>query len=502
MIAAALALAVVAVWINSLGGAFVLDDLAHIVHSPWLDRLWPPDWARTGREDVLRPVLMLTFALNVAAGGRSPAGFHVVNVAIHLAATLLLFDLVRRTLRLAAVRERCRLDPDRAARAVALLWAVHPAHTESVTYIYQRAESLVGMCHLLVLWLAVRAFEQPGRRRWPILATLACAIGMGVKESMAVVPVAVALYDRGFLFGSWREALRRRRMLWAGLGAAWIPLAWLVPPHEMYTAARSGPGDPVAYALTSPGVILHYLDLAVRPAGIVLEEDWRLAAGVREALPAIAGLGAVIAAAAVAARRLPGLGPVALWAVLVLLPTTSVIPLRDPAAVRRMYLPLAALSVFVVVLGAGLLRRAVARWSLPPGWAGRLAVGWVLVIAALLGWQTVQRNRVYRSPVALYADVVAKRPRSIRGHQNLAWALAVDGRFDDAIAHTRRTLDLDPAYGEGWFNLGVYLRQTGRTTEAIAAYRKALALNPEDYRAATNLNALLREREARTRFPQ
>ncbi len=499
MIVAGLCAAVIAVWANSFGGAFVLDDLTHIVDHPGMDRLWPPDWARNGPVDLLRPVLMLTFALNVATGGRTPPGFHAVNLAVHLAATLLLFDLVRRTFARPVLRDRCRLDPARAAGAVALLWAVHPLQTESVTYIYQRAESLTGMLHLLVLNLAVRVHGQPGRIPLKAAAWLACAAGCGVKESMAVVPLAVAWYDRTFLFPSWRAALRERAALWAGLGLSWLVLLALLPAPEMYT--RPGPGlpDVVSYALTQPGVLLHYLALAFRPVGLVLEEDRRLVSGVTEALPAIAGLLAVIAAAALAARRWPGLGGVAIWAALVLAPTSSVFPLRDPAVEHRMYLPLAAVIVFTVVAaGAGLRWFATVR-RLPPAWAGRAALGLVLAAAAGLGLLTIRRNALYRSPVLLYADVVAHRPDSVRGHQNLAWALADDGRIDDAIAHTRRTLELRPDYAEGWFNLGVYLRRAGRTGDAIAAYRTALALRPDDVRAGVNLRNLLREREARSR---
>ena len=98
MIPAGLVIAVVAVWITSLGGAFVLDDLAHLVDNPALDQLWPPDWIRHGPASAFRPVLMFTFSLNVAVSGRSPVGFHVLNLVIHLAATLVLFGLVRRTL--------------------------------------------------------------------------------------------------------------------------------------------------------------------------------------------------------------------------------------------------------------------------------------------------------------------------------------------------------------------------------------------------------------------
>ncbi len=107
------------------------------------------------------------------------------------------------------------------AAAVALIWALHPLQTESVTYIVQRVESLMGLCYLLTLYAVIRGASSERPWPWYAACVAACAVGMGVKEVIATAPVIVLLYDRAFLSGSFRKAFRRRGALYLGLAATW-----------------------------------------------------------------------------------------------------------------------------------------------------------------------------------------------------------------------------------------------------------------------------------------
>jgi hypothetical protein len=137
---------------NSWRGVFIFDDQQSIGDNPTIQHLTalgtvlsPPGDGATVQG---RPVLNLSFAVNYAMGGLNVIGYHAVNLAIHLGACLALFGLVRRTVK-----------SDGIAFSVALLWAVHPLQTESVTYIVQRAESLASLFYLLTLYGFVRAVE-------------------------------------------------------------------------------------------------------------------------------------------------------------------------------------------------------------------------------------------------------------------------------------------------------------------------------------------------------
>jgi len=241
---------VLAYW-NSFDGVFLYDDIESIRDNPHIRQLWPlseamslPLWGGGMSLDG-RPLLSLSLALNHALLGPEPWGYHLVNLLIHIAAGLLLFGIVRRTLGLPRFRERYAASPgshgdphpgplpegegvSRAtwlAFAIAAIWLVHPLQTESVTYIVQRAESLMGMLFLLTVYCAIRGFtinpcaaapkdwrppDSPslgGRQsfgaasRWYLASILACALGMGVKEVMFSAPLVVLLYDYVFISG-------------------------------------------------------------------------------------------------------------------------------------------------------------------------------------------------------------------------------------------------------------------------------------------------------------
>ncbi len=167
---------------------------------------------------------------------RNVWGYHAFNLAIHLAAALTLFGVIRRTLLSPGMRDHFGQAAIPLAFAVALLWVVHPLQTESVTYIVQRVESLMGLFYLLTLYCAIRAWDasEASSRLWVFAAIVACALGMGSKEVMVSAPLIVVLWDAMFATspgasgrGPW-ASFRRRWPLYAGLASTWLILALLV----------------------------------------------------------------------------------------------------------------------------------------------------------------------------------------------------------------------------------------------------------------------------------
>ena len=298
---------------NSLSVPFLFDDKTNILENARFQQLWP-------LEDVLRdttrPVTDLSFAINYALGGPSVRGYHVVNLAVHLLAALVLFGLVFRTLR----RFDSRPEHGQRARwqafAVALLWLLHPLQTESVTYIVQRAEALMGLCFLLTLYCVARGAESPHGKGGYLLAVIACALGMWSKPVMVAAPLVALLYDRAFLARSWREVWRERWALHAGLAATWLLLVVAPSGHETYeTTAGFGVKlfSSGSYMLTQLGVIAHYLRLAVWPAGLVFDYSWLPVTSFEEVLLPSLLIGALIAATIWVWRRHPALGFVGAW---------------------------------------------------------------------------------------------------------------------------------------------------------------------------------------------
>jgi len=217
----------VAAYHNSFGGLFFLDDKLRILNNPEIRQLWPP-WTVMAHSS--RPLVQLSLAINYALGALDVWGYHAFNLGVHLLAGLTLFGVVRRMLESSRLRPRYGRAAPWLAGSVAVVWTVHPLQTESVTYIIQRAESLMGLFLLLTLYCGIRGACSPHPRVWYLAAIVACGLGMGCKEVMVAAPLVMLLYDRVFLAGSFTEILRRRWMFCIGLAATWLvnrlPFAW------------------------------------------------------------------------------------------------------------------------------------------------------------------------------------------------------------------------------------------------------------------------------------
>src|ERR1019366_1035198 len=283
------------------------------------------------------------------------------------------------------------------ALMVAGLWAVHPLNTEAVTYVSERAESLMGLFYMTTLYFFVRGEESQRPAGWYVLSVIACLLGALTKEVIATAPLVVLLYDRTFCAGSFAGAWKPRWRYYLGLAAAWPLLAYL----SLGTGQRGvGFGNGVgwwSYALTSCRSVVLYLKLSVWPHPLVFDYGTAVVSRPGEVAPYALVLAALLLFSAVALRRWPAAGFACAWFFVILAPTSSVIPLAfQPTAEHRAYLPLLA----VVCLGVLCLYR----------WLGRRGAVLLAALAVLLGWLSFQRNKVYRSELALWSDTVVKQP--------------------------------------------------------------------------------------------
>jgi len=530
-------LAAIAAYHNSLAGPFVLDDDAAIAGNPTIRHLWPI-WTvlsppREGETVSGRPLLNLTLAINYAHSGLNVRGYHATNLAIHIAAALLLFGILRRTFLMPALRDRFGSAVLLLALASTLLWTVHPLQAESVTYVVQRAESLMGLFYLLTLYCVIRgaaAGTVPGEERgarnegrgrgsegviqanitsgekgdcpprpipwlWYAAAVLACLLGMATKEVMVTAPLVVLLYDRTFLAGSFGNTLRQRWGLYAGFAATWVLSAYLVLSTGLiFRQSELLAPDRFSYARSQPGVILHYLQLSFWPRPLCLVADLPAASRLGEILPAAMAVGLLLAATVWGLMGRKACGFLGAWFFLILAPTSSIFPLRDLAYEHRMYLPLAAVAVLVVAGGYHLwdrlpppagsgTRATITRWAAPAVVSGAALVA--------LGCATLARNAQYQSQLTIWQDSVEKRPASSTAHNNLGIALASEGRTAEAIEHYQEALRLNPANAQAHNNLGLALGRLGRFDEAVAHYRDLLRLKPDNVQAHNSLAAFL-----------
>ncbi len=514
-----LALAAGLVYANSLRGVFIFDDQSGIVRNEtirdlhrWRDVLTPP--CDEGQTVGGRPLLNLTFAINYAFDQLDVRGYHVLNLLIHVLAGWVLLGVLRRTVL------RCNAGWTEStalgfAFSVVLLWSLHPLQTAAVTYVSQRAESLSSLFILVVLYCFIRSLENHAARSWLWLGVAAGWAGVATKETAAMAPLLVLVYDRCFVSESWWQALRRHGRLYAGLAAAWVLSIALL----LSTAGRGGTagfGTEIAwwqYALTQCVAIPHYLRLALWPAPLVLDYGTEIVTSPGKLFLPTLVLLTLMAGTGWAWRRGWRCTAFAGTAFFFLLaPSSSVIPIASQTmAEHRMYLPLAAV---VALFTAGL-------WRMAKGWGLVVA----LVVACALGAVTVQRNFTYRSARELWSDIVAKRPGNARGwcglglvlyrsgeaaearahfleslrlepnyplaHFYLARSFADAGQPEEAERHFLETIRLAPKFADVYFYYGNFLSQHREYSRAVQQYETAIQLRPTYGEAETNLGVLL-----------
>jgi tetratricopeptide (TPR) repeat protein len=478
--AVALGLVALAIYANSFSAPFVFDDLPAIRDNPTIRTLaggfFPP--AGSGLPVSGRPLVNFSLAVNFAISGTEVWSYHLVNLAIHLAAALALFGLVRRTL----LRHGYGGPALALAFFSALLWLAHPLATEAVTYTVERTESLMALFYLLTLYAFARSVEPAASRGWPWLAVGACALGMVSKEVMVSAPLLVLLYDRTFVSGGFGPALRKRAIFYSGLAATWLLLGLLV----LATTGRGGTAgftteiSVADYARTQGVAIARYLALSVWPRPLVFDYGTDVVRDLTVIAPCALLVGALAGATIFALRRWPAIGFLGVAFFAVLAPSSSVVPIATQTiAEHRMYLPLAAV-VTLIVLGG--YRWLGARSYLP-----------FAIAAACLAFGTVLRNADYRSAEAIWRDTVAKHPQNARAQCGLADALFAADRVDEALPFYAEAIRLRPDYAEARVNFGSALLARNRAAEAISELEAALRLEPTWAKAHHNLaNALLR----------
>ncbi len=282
----AIAAAAAVVYGPAIGAPFLFDDGDTVVNNCSIVRLLPliGDSAHPGplnppidSSTAGRPLVNLSLALNYQFSHLNSAGYQLVNLVLHVLTALLLMAIVERTLGLEYFEGRFDRAKGLLAFSAALVWALHPLQTETVIYVTQRTELMVGFFYLATVYCSLRCWaaeDAAARNPWLGLAIAACLAGMACKEVMVSAPVIVLLFERTFLTGSFRKAWRKSKPLYMGLSLGWILLFYL-----NYSAPRSDSagfhlGVPAyVWWFTQAKVLLMYLKLAVWPWPLAIHYD-------------------------------------------------------------------------------------------------------------------------------------------------------------------------------------------------------------------------------------
>jgi tetratricopeptide (TPR) repeat protein len=508
--AVALGTLVCLVYSRSVGAPFIFDDAGSVLQNRSIVQLWPlvgdanrpgplkpPPFGSTSG----RPLVNLSLALNYHWGRLDPIGYHVFNIFVHLASTLLLWAIVRRTLRLESFGGRYDRTSGPLALTVAALWALHPLATEAVVYVTQRTELMMALFYLATMYASLRywtAASRAVRLAWLMLALAACAAGMASKEVMVSAPLVVLLFERTFIADTFRNCWRRSWPLYLGLAATWGVLFVLNFGGPRGDTAGFHLGVPlVAWWCTQAKFFWMYLKLAVWPWPLVIHYELPQLASFGDAWPHVVAAVAVVVATMALVWRRNAAGFLAACVLLILVPTHVVPITTETAAERRMYLPLAAIMTLVVVGGYALMRRLSQQGEQDAshstrGRSARLAsVIAVLVLLVVYSLLTSRRLAEYSNPLELWQGVVAVQPHNHVAQHNLAVGYAAAAQNAEAVQHFREALRSKPDFLEARYGLGLTLASSGELEEGIQHLEQAVRLKPDAVKIRNNLGVLL-----------
>ena len=492
-IAAALVAALV-IYGPALNGPFLLDDtylpyrLAQYVHAPFLA------WIKG-----LRPLLMASFWVNFHFSGEDTYSYHLFNVLLHVANSVFAWLCVRKLCEWAQVEKRLR---ETAALFCGALFLVHPLQTESVSYIASRSETLSVFFFLAAY--TVFLYRPKPAIAWPrTIAVLALFGAACLSKEHTVVLAGLLLLTDLFWGGSFAAVKRNWRL--------YVPIAIGTAAGGVFVIRVLQRANTAGfnikaftwyqYFFTECRAIWRYVRLFVFPFGQNVDTDFPISRTVLDhgALIGLVALAAVVVVAWIYRKRWPLAAFGVFTALLLLAPTSSFVPILDPVAERRMYLPFIGL-LFIV---AGLLRHWRISWST----LATALAAIVLVEAAL----TYHRNLVWSDAAALWSDTVEKSPHKYRPNYQLAyayylagrcadassqyaktavlgkpddglqvdWGLAADcaGDRDGALVHLREAAALKPT-GHVYSQIGMVLAKQGKYSDALAALDTAQRLDP------------------------
>ncbi len=459
-----------------LWGGFVWDDNTYIKVDPVreVSGLWQI-WfspSELGIEDHYWPITYTTFWLEHKLWGFAPEGYHIVNVLLHLANTLLLWHLLRRL-----------TVP--GAWMVAAVFAVHPLHVESVAWVIERKDVLSGLFYLGTM-LAWMRFVEQSNPRWYVGSLVLYAAGLLSKSIVVTLPATLLIWHW------WKQGRVPSTDLLRLVPFGVVGLVIVLGDLSFYWSEGA---VSFGYSLTERTLIAaralwFYVGKLLWPSELaVIYPLW----DIRGADPLAWGY--LIAAVALVVllwgfRARLGRGPLAgaLFFAVTLSPVLGFVDYAymQFAFVADRFQYLAGIGILTVVLGAA----AYGVRHLPSLWQ-KGALGAAAVVLVVLGILTWRQASVYRDDETFYRHIIALNPQARYAHFNLGDALYNQGRYEEALEAARVAVEQAPDYPMAYVSLGEILNALGRFKEAETHLRHIIALSPQEWDAYFNLGDAL-----------
>ncbi len=491
-----LTLLIVLVYGNTILNSFHFDDIPSILEKPWI-RGWDkiPQFIFSFFQ---RPLVILSFNLNYSISEFEVWSYHVFNICFHIIATLLVYKFVQQILFYLKDLSIKNSKPFFSwPYFTALIFALHPLSTQSVTYISSRSSILATIFYLATSILVFKGFtnrtqEKKSGRSYFLGATLFFLLGGFSKEIIVTLPAALFIFHYYFI---WRAGPRK----WVSENLKWISLLFIpllagVGYKQFFgggfLSASSAEISSSTWFLTQTSVVpFEYFRKLLFPFNLNLDinfpilSDWLnpknwlgiFSLGLLIAIWVRISIGIKTKGRWDIEKRCFGFGMA--WIFLTLLPTSSFIPLLDPVMEHRTYLPLVGFALLSTCAFSWVIKTYrnlnPKNYTVVPMQIGMLTV---LILFSLLA---MNRNKIWKDETTLWEDAKHKSPGLVRPYNNLGEAHDKLGDYDQAVEEFKRALKINPNYFFGLNNLGNVYGKQRKYVEAISNFQKAINQKPD-----------------------
>jgi len=520
MAAAVISLVSIIIYSNTFNASFHFDDFDNIVNMIAIRNVTNIIGIYNLSE---RPLTNYTFALNYFFGKLNVFGFHLVNIMLHVLCGILVFIFLELTFNLSSLKDKYGTASRWMSFFAALIFVAHPVKIEAVTYITARSEPLSSCFYLLSFIFFIFSLSRPRHKRFfENSAIISALVGMTARQTVGMLPVTLFLYDYLLISQMQLGQMRKRLEFHLRMFSTIIFIAFLVLTHEHPSSVGFGSPElptPLEYLFTEFRVLLYYLKLIFLPLPGFLNFDtyFPVSKSFFQAQTFFSFLAclAIVVFAIINMKKRPLVAFFIFWYFIILLPTSSIIPIEDVMYERRLYLASLGWMILFLLALRGIkykMRFIPAPQKTTPPLAGLDECGgntssgchWMgmpvgysiilgLIVFSLCIW-TYQRNAVWKDELTLLEDCIKKSPLKSRTHTNLGFQYLKLGLIDKAEWHMREAIRLDPESGNANLNLGLIYMLRGHYDEAVAQFKKVLARWPDWASAHSDLGVVYRRK--------
>ena len=461
----------VIIYFATVHSPFIYDDAHAIEDNPYIKNL-SKFQQMVGVQNIFnRSILLFTFSVNHAIGQLDVFGYHLINLMLHLCVGIMLYFL---TMELLTIENPALTQTfQRLPLAVSLIHIFNPINVESVTYLSSRSSVLVTLFYLSSFYLFIRFVNSKEKKKkwknihYPIVIFFLFYLGLGTKEIIATLPIIAVLY-------LWvHSSTKNFHKFLPELAVILIPLII----YLLYRYVQMGnllviKTDPYSYMidrslyiLTQIKVVIsYYFVKLIFPINLNFEPDIRLVSGFLDWEWVVSLIIGVCIAIGIFYQKSILLKCAFIWALITILPTSSIIPLKQIATEHRTYLPGLGINMGLGIL---FLRGVSHRKLIPPT---------LFIFLVIYGLLAMKRSLDYRSEINLWQDTVRKSPNKSMVHNNMGTAYLSKERLKEARKSFEVSSALSPSSTDPYINMGHIDARNKEWDKAKLKYDLALKL--------------------------